>query len=362
MRRRLLIAAKAAALLVCVALLGRALGRTDWTASFARLSGAGPLVLLVLVPFPLGMALDGAAWGLLLARLGHRVPLARLFRVRMATEAVTLAVPAGGLLTEALGPVLLADRAPVGSSFTSSAAKRWLIIRTHGYYVAVATVVGLGFLGDSSAALLGHRALPWIVAASAAALVGVSIGTQAAATRIGIAARVHDALVRLRGSRWLGRIAAMADDRASFERVDGELRSLGARWHLAPSALLLGTWLLESLETFLILRLLGAPVGYLDVLAMEAALSVVRSAAVFAPSGLGVQDLGYLAFFSVLGIADAAAVGPAFLVAKRSKELLFVTVGLLLIVFARRQRTAAPSPIEEEDDVVVEEIDRVAGA
>ncbi len=357
MRHRIVIAAKAAALLVCVALLARALTHADWTASLARLANVGPAALLVLLPFPIGMALDGAAWGLLLARVGHRVPLARLFRVRMATEAVTIAVPAGGLLTEALGPVLLADHAPVASSFTSSAAKRWLIIRTHGYYVVIAALLGLGFLTHSSSALLGHRALPWIVFASAAALVAASIATQAAVTRIGIAARIHDALTKLRGSRWLGRLSAMADDRASFVRVDSELRELGAGWHYAPAALLLGTWLLESVEAFVILRVLGAPVSYLDVLAIEAALSVVRSAAVFAPAGLGVQDLGYLAFFAVLGIPDVAAVGPAFLVAKRSKELLFVTTGMLLLAFARRERKAATA---SSPDLAVDEVERAA--
>ncbi len=356
MRRRIVIAAKAAALLVCVALLARALTKADWAASLARLASVGPAALLVLLPFPLGMALDGAAWGLLLARLGHRVPLARLFRVRMATEAVTIALPAGGILTEALGPVLLADRAPIASSFTSSAAKRWLIIRTHGYYVVLAAIAGLGFLTDASKTMLGHRALPGIVLGSAAALVVVSIATQAAVTRMGIAARIHGALSRLKGSRWLGRLSAMADDRASFERVDGELRELGAGWHVAPAALLLGTWMLESLETFLILRLLGAPVSYLDVVAVEAALSVVRSAAVFAPAGLGVQDLGYLAFFAALGIPEAAIVGPAFLVAKRSKELFYVTTGMLLLVLARRPRAAARS----EPEIVGDEIERAA--
>lgn len=360
MRRRIVIAAKAAALLVCVALLARALTKADWAASMARLASVGPAALLVLVPFPVGMALDGAAWGLLLGRLGHRVPLARLFRVRMATEAVTIAVPAGGILTEALGPVLLADRAPIASSFTSSAAKRWLIIRTHGYYVILAAIAGFAFLANASSSLLGHRALPWIVLASAAALVAVSIATQIAATRIGIAARIHGALSKLKGSRWLGRLAAMADDRASFQRVDGELRDLGAGWHVAPAALLLGTWLFESLETFLILRLLGAPVSYLDIVAIEAALSVVRSAAVFAPAGLGVQDLGYLAFFGVLGIADVAAIGPAFLVAKRSKELVFVTTGMLLLVFARRDRRTVTASEPDLAPDATDEIERAA--
>lgn len=77
----------------------------------------------------------------------------------------------------------------------------------------------------------------------------------------------------------------------------------------------------------------------------------------FAPAGLGVQDLGYLAFFAVLGIPDVAAVGPAFLVAKRSKELLFVTTGMLLLAFARRERKAATA---SSPDLAVDEVERAA--
>jgi glycosyltransferase 2 family protein len=328
MRRPALIAAKAAGLVACVLLLARALASADWAGSVAHLAAIGPLALLVLVPFPIGMALDGAAWRALLAKTGHRVSLTRLFRVRMATEAVTIALPAGGLVTEALGPALLANDAPIGASFASSVAKRWLIIRTHGYYALFATALGWS--------LLGRGALTWIVASSALALVALSIATQAAAMRLGLAARVHGALARLRGSRVLGRFASSADDRASFDRVDASLRALGGGWHAGPSLALLGMWLFESVEAFVILRLLGAPVSYVDILAIEAALSVVRSAAVFAPAGLGVQDLGYLALFALLGIPDVAAIGPAFLVLKRAKEVFFVSLGVGLLVFARR--------------------------
>jgi uncharacterized membrane protein YbhN (UPF0104 family) len=103
--------------------------------------------------------------------------------------------------------------------------------------------------------------------------------------------------------------------------------------------LLLAQWSLDGLGSFIALRLLGVTLSFSDVFAIEAALTVVRGAAVFTPSGMGVQDLGYLAFFSAYGIPNAAVVGPAFVVLKRGRELFFAWVGgLLLLHFASTGR------------------------
>jgi uncharacterized membrane protein YbhN (UPF0104 family) len=125
--------------------------------------------------------------------------------------------------------------------------------------------------------------------------------------------------------------------------VDRELVSLSKAWHPVAALLLLGQWLLETVTSWIILRFLGAPLDFATLLACDAALTVVRALTVFAPSGLGVQDLGYLAFFGVLGIPNAAAIGPAFLVIKRAKELFYVAIGFALL-FSWPRSTPPPSP------------------
>src|SRR5262249_2109053 len=93
-------------------------------------------------------------------------------------------------------------------------------------------------------------------------------------------------------------------------------------------------WLLESVETWSILALLGAQVPFLTVLAFEPALAFLRSAAFFTPAGLGPQDLGYLAF---LGGGPAAY---AFIAIKRLKELFWAAVGWALLLAARSGKSA----------------------
>lgn len=335
-KSRVILGLKALLLIACVGILVRTLAHADWATAGHRLEHVGLAVLLIPLPLPIALLIDAAAWSALLGRLERRVPLLRLFRVRLSTEAVTNALPAGAVAAEVLGPVLLARDVPVAASLSTSAAKRWIIIRTHGYYVAIAGVLGFQGLAAGSRVMLHNHALPWIVFGFAFALLALSLTLEKATTRFGIAGRVHDSFERVKHSRLFS--WARVGARESFAQVDTELARLGKQVHVVPNILIFTVWMLEALESYVILRVLGVHPSFIDVFALDAALSVVRSLAVFAPAGLGVQDLGYLAFFQAYGFTDPMAVGPAFLILKRTKDLIYVAVGLVLLLIARRTR------------------------
>jgi hypothetical protein len=65
----------------------------------------------------------------------------------------------------------------------------------------------------------------------------------------------------------------------------------------------------------------------------------VRSLAFFVPAGLGIQDMGQVLFVKAMGSADAATLGAAVLLTKRSKDLVWSLVGYALL--ARTRRVAA---------------------
>jgi uncharacterized membrane protein YbhN (UPF0104 family) len=155
-------------------------------------------------------------------------------------------------------------------------------------------------------------------------------------TRLGLASRFHDATESLRGSRIFTRLGLSEIPRASYAAVDEHLKTLGKGAHPIPALLILVAWLLESVESWIILRALGVEISWVTVLSFDAALSVVRTAAAFAPAGLGAQDLGYLAFFEAYGIPNASAIGPAFLVLKRTNQLVWVAIGFTLLMLARK--------------------------
>lgn len=148
----------------------------------------------------------------------------------------------------------------------------------------------------------------------------------------------------LGGLRLLPKVALRARvDRsaARFHRTDAELAALfraGPRRLVKPGFGFLCSWLLEALETFVILRLLGTELDFSTVAGFEVALSFLRNLVFVLPAGLGLQDVGYVLFLRALGVPDALAVGAAFSVLKRGKELFWSLAGYALLAWDARGR------------------------
>lgn len=333
----------------CIGLFVRALAESDLAAAWARIRTIGPLVVLALVPFPGALAMDAWAWKGLLAALDRKVSWFSLFKIRIATEAVTNSAPAGALWADAISPVLVWRRSgiPIADVFAASTAKRWTVVRMHSAYIALATAVGADVILRVSRGLMGNDTLIVLVLGAAVTLMLLSIGIELVAARGQVAGRLSKVLGKARFVRvkdWIEtrhHHFALAD--AQLARLSKDNR-VGAKaaWRM------LGLWFIEGLESYVLFRLLGAPFGLVEVLAFDAALSIVRSSAMFAPAGIGVQDVGYLAVLEAYGVPDAASLGPAFIVLKRLKEAVWIAVGF--VVLAR----SGPSKVLLYPEVVVE--------
>lgn len=323
---------------LCIVLFGHALAQSDLRAAWERIQSLGPRAALILIPFPIGLAFDVIAWQRLLATLGCKVDFRLLYRTRLITEAVTNTTPMGAVWADAVTPSLVSARANVSAIdvLASQMAKRWLLVRTHGLYVATAAALGATAVQRASHALGLGDWLIILVLASALGLLLFAFGMEWLAARAQVVGRLSKRLGR---ARWLPIASWISKRHASFAAADTQLarladdKSVAVRTHLRLAV----TWVLEGFETYLILRLLGAPLGLVEVMSFDAALSIVRSVAVFAPAGIGVQDVGYLAVLEAYGVPNAAGIGPAFVVLKRAKELLFVAIGFLLFAQSRRR-------------------------
>jgi uncharacterized protein (TIRG00374 family) len=316
----------------CVLLFVHALAESDLTMAWERIRAIGPLAILVMLPFPAALAMDVWAWRVLLAALDRRVSFLTLFKVRLATEAVTNSAPVGALWADALAPILVARRAdvPAEDVFAASTAKRWTVVRMHGTYVTLACAFGASALNHASHQLLGSEIRLSLCFACALGLVLLSLGIEALAARGRVAERVSGVL----GSARFTRLKAWIETRRHrFARADVQLARLSKSTRVGMSAAwrMLGLWFFEGLETYVILRLLGAPLTFIEVMSMDAALSVVRSSAMFAPAGIGVQDVGYLAMLEAYGVPNASSLGPAFIVVKRVKEAIWIAVGFIML-------------------------------
>lgn len=317
--------------------LVRALIQADLPRAAARIVEAGPWVAVIALPFLGAILFDSLACRVLFAVLGRPTKLHQIVGVRLTAEAVNMSLPAGGVWSESLNPYLLNRRCGIPGSVAVAgmAGKKWLQMRGHGLYILASFVVGFAFLREHSRAIVGFDGLPYIVLASAFVPLGLSIAMAATLSRGAVVEKLHTLLGRLPSTRLRAWLEGRRHHFVATDTLFGRFATMGRSREAGASALFVAAWLMESVETLVILRILGAPVSFTEVLSFEAGLSLLRNLAFFAPGGLGVLDLGYMAYLGALGYPGAATVGAAFVLLKRAKELFWIAIGYVLLLVLR---------------------------
>jgi hypothetical protein len=320
------------------ALLAQTFGGVDWRITARAIQAIGPVVSIAFVPFLGAMVLD--AWGLqvLLAALGRSVSLTRLLPIRVGTEAIHVTSPAGFLVADSATASLLDARCgvPLPEGLILVVARKWLVMRGHFLYIVMGVALGGAALAAVSRRHCGGPWLPWAVGVSALAPLMMSTG-------MGLGFRDRPALARIQsavaktGWTWLRNRAVRWRDGAAI--LDARLARIGAarRATTLAAAAFFGCWLLESVDTAIVLRLVGGPLDWSCAVAAEVGISMIRSVGNVAPAGLGMQDAGYVTVFRAMGLSPEGAA--AFVVIKRAKELLWIATGYALLAVLRRRRS-----------------------
>jgi len=329
-RRALLGIVVAAAGVVLV----RALAGVDLAATLRAVARPGPWVAIALAPFVVSTAFDAAGMVLLVGALGRTVPFARMLAIRIATEALHLTAPAGFLVADSATAVLLHSRSgvPLREGAVLAVARKWLVMRAHGIYIGLGALAGWGALTAMSRSHLGGSWLAWAVAGGALVPLALSAGVGAGFRGGGAVARVQSVLGTI---PWTALRRAVAGWRAGAAEVDGHMASVGAAKAVTRTATLafLACWLGESLDTAIILRLVGGPFDFALAMGAEVGISLLRSVGNVAPAGMGLQDAGYATMLSGLGVpVDTSA---AFVILKRAKEIAWIALGYALLAVLR---------------------------
>ena len=139
--------------------------------------------------------------------------------------------------------------------------------------------------------------------------------------------------------RWKGlaRGAARLDE--ALRRLLRRRGQVGAAfaWHLAG-------WFSHVVETWMVLALLGAPIGWREALVVESVTATLRAAAFFVPGGLGVQEATLLGICRHLGMPAEAAL--ALGVCKRLREIVVGLPGIAAWAFSERGLGTGPAAVE----------------
>lgn len=111
----------------------------------------------------------------------------------------------------------------------------------------------------------------------------------------------------------------------------------------ASSTIHLISWLASALIVWLSVRLIGGHLSFLSAVAIEALLAGLRSATVFVPSAIGVQEAGYAALMPLFGLGPE--IGLAVSLLRRARDIV-IGVPVLLAWQAMEGRRALARPVE----------------
>jgi uncharacterized membrane protein YbhN (UPF0104 family) len=291
----------------------------DWDATLRTLKQLGARAPLIALPYALVLSFDSLGWRYTFER-PRDMPYFTLWRMRVATEAVSFSLPAGPALAEALKVVILQRHLdqPLSAAAANVVLAKFALAIAQALFLIVAFALSMPTLSQNSHALLGRDGLEWFA-------LGVAFGF------LLLVSLPLWALARGRlFSRFLRRSGRFERFRARFERIE---HALGA-FARVPQHQILGAiglfccgWICLGFENFVILSLLGVDVSPPEAISMEAVLSIVRIVFFLVPSALGAQEAGYYLVLRAYGVGDPEVVAAAFMLAKRTKELLWIAIG-----------------------------------
>lgn len=283
------------AVVVIVARLGAA---SVWDAvSAVGWGGFGVLLLWQCVLF----AVLGTAWAASLP--GVRLPV--LVRGRMVRDAATTCLPfspVGGYVIGARALTLHGVAWPEAAAGTvvdvTGEVAAQLVFSLFGVVVLLLVHPESSFAGPALLAV-----------GAAGAGLGAAVWQR---RRIG---RMLQALGRRLLGDWFAAHGGVAPLQAALARlfVPGRI-ALGTVGHLVG-------WVMTGVGTWIGLRLLGAEVDLVHVVALEALLDALVGAAFLVPGAAGVQEAGYIGLGALFGVPAELALGLSLL--RRARDLVW---------------------------------------
>ncbi len=293
--------------------------------SAAVAAGWGGFAVFCLYTLALFLVL-GMAWRALLPDSGHSVWV--FVWARMVRDAATEVLP-----FSQLGGIVFGARAAIIQGVGTAVAFASTVVDVTAELMAQIVFVALGLVIVSVQA----PRTPFAASVSSALGIGLALAVVACGAFLALQRRslwltgkLATRVLRGAGAASSAVAAALADIHRSALRIG------------LSSALHLGGWVASAVGTWIAFRLIGVRIGLLPVMAIEGLVSAARSAAVFIPNALGVQEAAYAVLAPWFGVG--AEFGLAVSLLKRARDIALGVPILLIWHAAEGQRALAKSP------------------
>jgi len=300
------------------------LKQIGWSAMGHYLQDVGPYWFLILVPYGVVNFLGAVAWKVLLVTEGGYPSLGRLFLLRLAGESLNQLTPAASLGGEPFKALRLHASGTPWQDATAS-----LIIQK-----------GLMALSLVSYIFMCIALVPFVLPGSRLHLSGLGLGGGVLAVltvAFMVVQRSNPCALLVRLLKKCGMSPAFLRNReADLALLDAAL-AVFYREHtwriLAAFAVYFLGWVLLSAEVFLIFSLMGHPVGWGEAVCLDGLAMVFSGLGFMVPVSLGVQDGGMVLLS--LGFNLGSALGGAFNIIRRLREVFWLLLGLVVVARER---------------------------
>lgn len=300
----------------------------DFAGVVGRISSIGFSSVSILLPFLALHLLETFAWIKVFPPGITAIPFFKLLKIQLITETISMTLPAGMAIGEPLRPYLC-NRfigIPLPAGVASVAVRKLMLGVAQGIYTIIGAIAGFSLLQTISIPMIPAGVLGYIMVGAGVAVFSIFFVFLLLLLNGNAAQSVHRLLMFVpfkRVKKWL------LDRESGFLDTDTELKSFDTPFAgrlILVLLIYILAWFMLAVESYIILRLLGVDISFLQVLSMDTAITMLRAFFFFIPSGLGIQELGYRVFFQALGLYNVQDYG-AFVLLRRFKELLWYTFG-----------------------------------
>jgi phosphatidylglycerophosphate synthase len=272
------------------------------------------------------------AWRITLLDERHQVSFARMFGLRLASEAVGQLGGLGQFFGETLRVTLMDSTLSAATRITSVTLDRALFVLSSAVVSAAGMMAVLAYLP------LPHNFPLYAGLFAFAVLALIVLTVLAVRKRWAVLSGPAQVLGRVgHFSGWMER------QRSLIQSIENKLLDF---CHHTPAAFWVSFALnlachgLAVLEVYLTLWLMGAKVSLFTALAIEALTKLVNLVGVFNPGNIGTYEGGNMLIAKLLGLDETTGLTLAFI--RRIRALFWAAIGVIcMIVLSKSKKTSA---------------------
>jgi len=319
--------------LLCYAVTSNYYDLIENNGFMSKVLSLGLPALIIVVPYFMIILSDTLGWLICFRKKISQISAGKLFIIRLATEALQISLPGGAVYAELVRPYLLKKQLHLEYSESISAN----IITKINILVAQVIFLIFGLLiliinFSKNVAATRFLSEPVIYLTSVVLISLILLFTY-------LLYRKNLLLLVIRLLEKIDlKIVRKVLDKVREPVIDiNNTISVFSRNHKTKLLLTVGffffTWILMSFESLVILKIMGIDASIFQMILLESLISIVRIIFFFIPGALGPQDAGLIILFNLAGLPDPIVNAFLFVFLKRSKELVWIITGYILLMF-----------------------------